>query len=97
MNIYGYLHPDTFHFSWRRHRQKQARLDYLLVSSSMINIIEKYDIKCSYRPDHSIVQMDILLSYFKICKGIWTLNNSLLKNKEYLHLINGVIQICLPL
>ena len=93
VDIYRYLHPDTVRFSWRRRNpQKQARLDYFLVTSSMVDIIEKCDIKCSYRSDHSIVQMDISLSDFKIGKGIWKMNNSLLKNKDYLHLINEVIQ-----
>ena len=35
--------------------------------------------------------MQILLNPFKIGRGIWKFNNSLLRNKDYLNLINNAI------
>ena len=46
----------------------------------------------SYRSDHSIIEMNINLSEFKHGKGYWKFNNSLLKNKNYLQLINKIIE-----
>ena len=58
----------------------------------MTDIITKCDILPSYRSDHSILEMDILINNFKVGKGIWKFNNSLLYNKEYLNLINQAIE-----
>ena len=43
-----------------------------------------------YRSDHSIVEIHIVISKFKIGKGIWKFNKSLLK--DYLELVNKIIQ-----
>ena len=54
--------------------------------------IDKCDIKAGYRSDHSIISMDMVFNNFSIGKGIWKFNNSLLKNKDYLKLINEIIE-----
>ena len=58
----------------------------------MTDLIDKCDIKAGYRSDHCIVSMDMVFNNFSICKGIWKFNNSLLKNKDYLKLINEIIE-----
>ena len=58
----------------------------------MTNIIDSCEIRSSYRSDHSIIEIHIVISKFKIGKGIWKFNNSLLKNKDYLELVNKIIQ-----
>ena len=93
VDIYRYFNPDKKRFTWRRRNPvKQARLDYFLVSNSMVDIIDSCKINSSYRSDHSIIEMNITLSKFKCGKGIWKFNNSLLKNKEYLDLVHTLIQ-----
>ena len=58
----------------------------------MTDIIGSCSIQSSYRSDHSIIEMHIVISKFKIGKGIWKFNNSLHKNKDYLELVNKIIQ-----
>ena len=58
----------------------------------MTDLIDKGDIKAGYRSDHSIISMDMVFNNFSIGKGIWKFNNSLLKNKDYLKLINEIIE-----
>ena len=70
---------------------KQARLDYFLLPNSLTDIVETIDIKPGYRSDHSIVEMQININKFSQGSGIWKFNNSLLKNQDYLNLINKVI------
>ena len=70
---------------------KQARLDYFLISDKMTNIVDNCTIRPSYRSDHSIVELDIIINNFEIGKGIWKLNVSLLKNIDYINLINNLI------
>ena len=56
------------------------------------NISIDIEIKPGYRSDHSILECTFLISNFKRGRGTWKLNTSLLKDKEYLRLINNCIQ-----
>ena len=92
--IYPYRHrnPDISRYTWHKRKPlKQARLNFFLVSSSMSDIITKCDIRAGYRSDHSIIEMDILLTKFAIYKEVWKFNNSLLTDQSYLDLINKTI------
>ena len=57
----------------------------------MTDIVDNCMIRPSYRSDHSIVELDIIMNNLEIGKGIWKLNVSLLKNIGYINLINNVI------
>ena len=93
LDIYRYTHQSSRRYTWRkRNPLKQARLDFFLVSSTMTDLIDKCDIEAGYRSDHSIISMDMVFNNFSIGKGIWKFNNSLLKNKDYLKLINEIIE-----
>ena len=101
-DIFRNLNPTLRRFSWRKKNPiKQARLDYILTSSSMIDIIDSCNIKSSYRSDHSPVEIIISLDNFARGRGTWKFNNSLLQNKDYLNLVNKIIdeekeKYCLP-
>ena len=91
-DVYRQFNPNRRRFTWRRKNPvKQARLDFFLASSNMLDIIKNCDITLSYRSDHSIQHLDIMLDSFNRGKGLWKFNNSLLENKDYLTLINSVI------
>ena len=91
-DVYRSLHPDTKRYTWRRKNPiKQARLDFFLASSNILDIINKCKIRIGYRSDHSVIELDILLNKFTCGKGIWKFNNSFLENRNYLNLINKVI------
>ena len=93
VDVYREINPDGKKFSWRRRNPtKMARLDYFLVTHSMMDIIDACDIKPSYKSDHSIIELKIKLSHFRYGKGFWKFNNSLLKQQDCLDLINNVIQ-----
>ena len=54
IDSFRYSNPNVRRFSWRRKKPiKQARLDYILASNTMMDIIDSSIIKPSYRPDHS--------------------------------------------
>ena len=74
-------------FHGEKNPLKQSQLDYFLTSHAMMDMIDSCDIKPSYRSDHSIIEINISISNFEIGRGIWKINNSLLKNKDYLALI----------
>ena len=79
IDIYRHLHSKTCRYTWRKKNPvKQARLDYFLVSENIVDIIHKCKVKPSYRSDHLTIELDII--------------HSLLKNSEYLNLINKIIR-----
>ena len=92
-DAFRYLHPTLKRYSWRRKNPiKQARLDYFIVSESLTDLIADCNIKPGYRSDHSILELDLVVNPFQRGRGLWKLNCSLLKNPEYLNMINHTIQ-----
>ena len=90
--IFRTLHPSTRRYTWRRRTPiKQSRLDYFLCSDNLCDHIENSIIKPGYRSDHSIIELKITLCNFKRGRGTWKLNCSLLENKEYLIMVNNLI------
>ena len=87
------VHPTLRRYSWRkRNPVKQSRLDYFLISGPMIDIISKCDILSGYRSDHSILELKIVFHRFERGRGVWKMNNSLLKDQSYLDIINKAIE-----
>ena len=85
-------YPQMRRYTWRtRNPIKQARLDFFLISNSMLDLLAKCDTLPGYQSDHSIIGIDLIQSKFDIGKGIWKFNNNLLKNADYLELINKTI------
>ena len=91
-DLYRELNPYTKRYTWRRRNPiKQARLDYFLCSDTLVDIVNSCIIKPGYRTDHSFVIMKLGICKFRRGRGLWKLNCSLLKNKDYLILINNLI------
>ena len=88
IDIFRELNPDTTKFSWKKHRElKFARLDYFLISTSLLPYIVKADILTTAFSDHSPIVLDIDFSKFVRGRGFWKFNNSLLKDKDYVTLV----------
>ena len=62
-----------------------ARLDFFLISETLLDIYEDSSIKNSYRSDHAPINLKLIISKHKKGKGNWILNSLLtditLKNK----------------
>lgn len=92
VDAYRQFNPKTRHYTWRRKKpRKQARLDYFITSNTMCDIINSCNIKPAYKSDHSIIELNLIISPFLRYKGRWHFNVSLLKNPDYLNLINKAI------
>ena len=91
-DVYRNLHQDTKRYTWRcKNPLKQARLNFYLISSNMMDLANKCQTRIAYRSDHSAIELEIMVNKFTFGKGIWKFNNSLLKNQDYLNLVNKVI------
>lgn len=86
------LNPDTVRYTWRRQNPfQQARLDFFLISSELLNITESSEINPGYRTDHSMVVISLKQEIITPGKGSWKFNNSLLQDPDYLALVRKCI------
>ena len=92
-DVFRFLNPDKMKYTWRKKNPiKQSRLDYFLISESLVPSIQVVDHENSYRSDHTPVVLTLKLTEFKHGKGFWKFNNSLLKDREYVNLVKSQIK-----
>ena len=87
-DVFREIYPEKKRYSWRKKTPiKQARLDFFLVSESLIPSTLSVEYENSYRSDHSPVLLSLKINNFVKGTGFWKFNNSLLTDKEYVELI----------
>ena len=93
LDYYRVLHPNEKKFTWRKKKSLKtlARLDYILTSESLSNMVEKVFIKSGYRSDHSAVVIEFKFNKFTRGRGLWKFNNSLLTDKTYIDKVKETI------
>ena len=93
VDIWRELHPDEKKFTWQKFNEnKQSRLDFFLISSSLLPFIQNAKIIPGFCSDHSGIELEIDFSKFTRGKGFWKFNKSLLNEPSYLALIKSVIK-----
>ena len=103
VDIYRKVYPEKRQYTWRRFNTiQQSRLDFFLISDSLVTSVKNVDIISGYRSDHSIVSLSIIndMTNFRP-KTYWKFNNTLLYDKDYVKMIKETIkhiikQYCLP-
>ena len=94
IDIWRLQNPDRKRFTWRTDRPcKCSRLDYFVVSESILAMNPKSDILNAYRSDHNIIELSILKSTQTRGKGLWKMNNALLENKNFVKMIRDEINL----
>ena len=93
VDIWRELHPQDKTFTWQKYNEnKQSRLDFFLVSASLLPFVQKADIKPGFCSDHSAIELEIDFSKFERGRGFWKFNSSLLQDPNYLTLIKDTIK-----
>ena len=91
-DVFREIYPEKKRYSWRKKTPiKQARLDFFLVSESLIRSTLSVEYENSYRSDHSPVLLSLKINNFVKGTGFWKFNNSLLTDKEYVESIKKKI------
>ena len=68
-------------YTWfRQNPTKAARLDFFLISSSILNIFSEAYIKFKYRSDHCKIGICLFQDNSERGKGLWKLNSTLLND-----------------
>jgi exonuclease III len=79
-------------FTWRRTNPlQQARLDFFLITSDMLQYVKSTTIEPSLQSDHSVILLNLSFNSFQHKPGLWKHNNSLLSDIAYVHEINNKI------
>ena len=93
VDVWRHLHPDDRTFTWRKfNSNKQGRLDYFLVSSSLMPYFRNANIVSGFCSDHSVIELEIDFAQFNRGKGFWKFNSSLLGHTEYRDLVKHTIK-----
>ena len=93
IDVFRELHPTERKYSWKQWGgHKFSRLDYFLISNSLLPFVQKVDIMSKCFSDHSPIVLDIDFAKFKRGRGFWKMNNGLLGEPEYVKIIKNIIK-----
>ena len=87
------LNPDTSRYTWRQKQPEiHCRLDFFLVSQSLMGNVTSAYILPGFRTDHSMITLNISLHSNPRGRGFWKLNTSLLTDAAYIDMIKLTIE-----
>ena len=93
IDIWRELHPSDRTYTWQKYNaNKCSRLDFFLISSSLLPFIKNAEIIPGFCSDHSGITLEVDFSRFQRGKGFWKFNTSLLKEAEYVELVKDTIK-----
>jgi exonuclease III len=97
VDIWRIKNPETRRYTWRKVVHKgiqQSRLDMWLIANSFIYKTNDTTIDTSILSDHNLITLELetLGSLKNRGRGSWKLNTSFLKEKEYVNMINTLIE-----
>jgi len=79
IDVWRIINPDIRKYTWRRRRPEiSCRLDFFLVSQSLMCSVTSVNISAGYKTDHSLIDIRIALHSNPRGLGFWKLNASFL-------------------
>ena len=75
VDIYRYLNPDSLTYNWSQKRPTKVfcRLDYFLISQSLVDNVSSSKIIPGFKTDHSVVTLDLSMDKTPRGRGYWKL------------------------
>ena len=93
LDVWRIYNPDDRRYTCRQRQPKfQCRLDFFLISQSVIGDVTNADIVPGYKTDHSMITLDLSLHTNCRGPGLWKLNTSFLTETGYVNLIKATIK-----
>ena len=87
------LNSNTLRYTWRRKKPEiQCRLDFFLVSQSLMCHVTRADIMMGFKTDHSMITISVAMHSNQRGPGYWKMNTSLLSEVNYANQIRTVIK-----
>ena len=98
IDVWRTFNEDKRRFTWRsftKNGRVSSRLDFWLISSHLMFDVENTLIEPSIKTDHSLIKINLNLKKTpERGRGFWKINNSLLMDKDYIKLINSLLEDC---
>lgn len=94
IDIWRLKHLDEKIFTWQSKRGNEnikVRLDYFLISDTLVQSVNKAEIKPKFSSDHSFPLLEINLIKLERGRGVWKFNTSLLREKNFLEAVNTML------
>lgn len=94
VDVWRDKHPDDTTFTWKKQFSKElvmSRLDYFFVSQDFLLKTNAAEIKSRYISDHSRVILNLDFTDAPRGKGYWKFNNTHLRDKEFVDVMNDTI------
>ncbi len=93
VDVWRQINPGKKEFTWKRNTPFIARrLDYLFVNNILSGKCDKAEIIPFPNSDHQLVFADLNMNICDRGPGYWKLNNSMLKDTDFVSMVNGVIE-----
>ena len=95
VDIWRQMHTSEKKFTWMRGRNKDewSRIDFFLVSSSLVQQCQSCDIHSTVISDHSMVSLELCCTDLtKRGPGCWKFNNELLNDELYCREIENIMR-----
>lgn len=83
VDIWRLKNPDLIRYTWRRQNQA-SRIDYFLISFSLVLKVTSVSIKDKVRSDHHLISLDLSTVENRRGPGYWKFNQSLLLDEEFI-------------
>ena len=83
VDIWREINPELLQYTWRRTRPfQQSRLDFFLISETLLPFVKDSKIIPGYRSDHSFVTVEFEFKEKEKVRNYWKFNSSLLKEVD---------------
>ena len=83
VDIWRIKNPQKIQFTWRR-STRASRIDYFLISFSLIPKINKVNIGDRFKSDHHLITLQLTVNEYPRGPGYWKFNQSLLTDDQYI-------------
>ena len=95
LDTWRYFRPDENGYTWRRLKPKPtfSRLDYIFASENLVQMIDTINLLPGYKTDHSTLLITLVFNPQVRGPGYWKLNNSLLRDLDYLDKVNCLLEM----
>ena len=95
LDIWRLKHPKIEKYTWSRpNPQKFGRLDFFLMSDTLLPLYADSGILNRYRSDHTTISLEIFIQRTPKGPGFWKINNSHLLNNELKQIVRDEILLC---
>ena len=93
-DIWRDRHPYEFKYTWKQDSyQLKERIDYIIMSTTLMNNVIEVDISPCFCSDHAIPWVTLSTKNNEKGPGLWKLNVDLLKNETFKEEVERVIDI----